>query len=62
MYRRHSQSTALEAALLARKIPYSVVGGTGVTDRKEVRTRKYALELSSPVPVIMYLLWYFPYI
>jgi len=37
MYRRHSQSTALEAALLARKVPYSVVGGTGVTDRKEVK-------------------------
>jgi UvrD-like helicase C-terminal domain len=37
IYRRHAQSEALEGALFERKIPYQIVGGTGIADRKDVK-------------------------
>lgn len=37
LYRTHAQSRAVEEALLARGIPYVVVGGLKFYDRKEIR-------------------------
>ena len=37
MYRRHSQSDHLQSALFKRRIKFTVVGGTGNLDRKEVK-------------------------
>jgi len=37
MYRRHSQSDHLQSALFQRRIRYTIVGGTGDLERKEVK-------------------------
>lgn len=37
MYRKHSLSLAIETSLLARAVPYTIVGDIAVTDRKEVK-------------------------
>jgi DNA helicase-2/ATP-dependent DNA helicase PcrA len=49
LYRTHAQSRALEEALLARGIPYAVVGGLKFYDRKEIRdTLAYLRLLVNP--------------
>ncbi len=37
LYRLHSQSKPIEAAMLSNKIPYMIVGGTKYYDRHEIR-------------------------
>ena len=49
LYRTHAQSRAVEEALMARGIPYTVVGGLKFYDRREVRdTLAYLRLLVNP--------------
>ena len=49
LYRTHAQSRAIEEALLARGIPYTVVGGLRFYDRKEIKdTLAYLRLLVNP--------------
>lgn len=52
LYRMNSQSRSLEETLLARKIPYYVVGGTQFYARKEIKALLGYLRLATDVDVV----------